>query len=158
MVFGPSDDQIAQEAAKAPTVTPSIDEKLSVDDLRSMLVKERQANDNLRKQLHDLKAELSKVALRFEEEDERIAISFIKQFEEVKKHEGVALMRAEEETERVSNHLQRKLHDLKELNENCSRSFEAEQERILNQTQRMVTEAKMEAQKWKDLYEKSLTK
>ena len=157
-MFGPSDEQLAQETARASLITSGIEPNLSVDELRMMLAKEMQANDNLKKQLHDLKADLSKVAVRFEEEDERIAISFIKQFEEVKKHEEVALIRAEEETERVSNQLQRQLQDLKELNETCSRSFEAEQERILNKTQRMISEAQQEAKKWKDLYEKSVTK
>jgi hypothetical protein len=156
MVFGPSEEQLANEAAANTEHHPRIPDGLDLAQLRSMLLKEIQDNEVIRKQLHDVKAELAKVALRFEEEDERIAITFIKQFEEVKKHEEVALIRAEEETERVSNKLQRQLEDMRGLNEQCSRGFEAEQERILNRTQRLVAEAQLEAQKWKDLYHSTL--
>ena len=157
MVFGPSKEQLESEAEtkKDDSIDKMVPTNLSFEELRSLLHHQMLENKALKTQVHDLKAELAKVALRYEEEDERIALSFIKQVEEVKKHEGVALLRAEEETERVANKLQRQLDALKGNSERCSRSYEAEQEKIINVAQKLISESQQECKKWKDLYERA---
>lgn len=151
--FGPSEVQIAHDVAKLHPSSPVIDESLSSIELRQHLNQSREENAKLKQEVHDLKAELTRIALQYEEEDERVALGLLRKVDTIKRHEARALQEAEQESERLTNRLNRQVEQLRSMSEHSSRSFEAEQEMVLNKTKKMVLEAQADALKWKALYE-----
>ena len=158
MDFGPSAAQLAHDLADQQVESGHALADLSKDKLLSLLHSEKLENAQLKKEVHSLKAELAQVALRAEEEDERLALGLLKQVDFLKKHEERALNQAEADSERVTNRLQIQVEKLKAVNQTCSRSFEAEQELVMNKSRKIVQDAHQETLKWKTLYEQLLLK
>ena len=81
MQFGPSKTQLEHEKIAHHHDSLILSPDLTVQELKERLIREMNENMHLRDEIHGLKSELAKVALQFEEEDERVAIGLIKKME-----------------------------------------------------------------------------